>query len=284
MSKTAIRTDLAIELNERRTGHAGIEEIREEHGGVTVTRIKITNGAGERALGRPKGNYVTVEFGDILSPDERPEIKKAVKRELKNLLPQKCETVLAVGLGNPDITPDSIGPLCARRIFATEHISHELAAAAGLDGIRGVAVIAPGVTGQTGLETGRLITATASLLSPDAVIVTDALAARSRSRLFKTVQLCDTGIAPGSGVSNSRKEISRSTTGVPVIAVGVPTVIDTDTLIEELTGLPPSEKSELFVTPKEVDLLSRRAAELLADVLNSVLQPNIELEKIYELL
>ena len=139
---------------------------------------------------------------------------------------------MAAGLGNSDITPDALGPAAARRIFATRHIPPELSKTAGLENLRQVAVIAPGLLGQTGIEAGELIKAAADRIKPDAVIVIDALAAKSPNRLFKTVQICNTGISPGSGVKNSRKEISEKSGGVPVIALGVPTVIDTDTLIE----------------------------------------------------
>lgn len=254
-----------------------------ERDGVSVSRIKITNSEGEKALGRPAGNYITVEFPDILSVSAAEKIKSAVAYELKALLPKRRGLILAVGLGNPDVTPDCIGPFCARRIFATRHIPPKLAATAGLEGLSEVAVLTPGVTGQTGMEAAELIRAAVKALSPIALLVIDALAARSTARLFKTVQLCDTGIAPGSGVNNARSELSLATMGVPVIALGIPTVIDSDTLTEELTGMAPAFENRLFVTPKEVDLLTRRASELLAETVNSVLQPSIAPETIAEL-
>ena len=153
-----------------------------------------------------------------------------------------------MGLGNTEITPDALGPAVARGIFATRHIPKELTKAA------------------------------AEKIKPAAVIVIDALAAQSGDRLFKTVQLCDTGISPGSGVKNNRGEISEKTVGVPVIAIGVPTVIDADTLSERLTGILPEKKSEMFVTPKDVDMLTQRLAKLLAEAINMFLQPETDPE------
>ena len=170
---------------------------------------------------------------------------------------------MAAGLGNTEITPDALGPAVARGIFATRHIPKELTKAAGLDLLRQVSVITPGVLGQTGIEAGELIKAAAVKIKPDAVIVIDALAAQSGDRLFKTVQLCDTGISPGSGVKNNRREISEKTVGVPVVAIGVPTVIDADTLSE---------------TPKDVDMLTQRLAKLLAEAINMFLQPETDPE------
>ena len=198
-------------------------------------------------------------------------------------MPEKRGLILAAGLGNSDITPDALGPAAARRIFATRHIPPALSKTTGLENLRQVAVIAPGVLGQTGIEAGELIKAAADRIKPDAVIVIDALAAKSPNRLFKTVQICNTGISPGSGVKNSRKEISEKTVGVPVIALGVPTVIDTDTLIEEITGVAPAQKSGMFVTPKEVDMLTVRLSEILGEALNMLLQPEIDPAIISEL-
>lgn len=255
---------------------------KEKRGDVNITRIKIENEKEEKAAGKPRGSYTTLEFPDItISPPEN--LREAVKSELERFLPEKRELILVAGLGNRDITPDAIGPAVAARIFATRHIPPGLAKTAGLKGLKQVAVISPGVLGQTGIEAGELIKAAADRIKPDAVIVTDALASKSRERLYKTVQLCNTGISPGSGVKNSRREISEKTVGVPVIAVGVPTVIDTDTLIEELTGAAPEVKTEMFVTPKEVDMLTVRISEILAEAINTALQPNIDPEIISEL-
>lgn len=244
--------------------------------------MEIESEEDEKNAGRPRGKYITVEFPDI-SAYVPENLKEIIRDELNNLLPEKRELILVAGLGNRDITPDALGPATAAGIFATRHIPPKLSKAAGLDGLRQVAVIAPGVLGQTGIEAGELIKAAADKIKPDALIVIDALAAKSRERLYKTVQLCNTGVSPGSGVKNSRKEISEKTVGVPVVAVGVPTVIDTDTLIEELTGTEPQIKSEMFVTPKEVDMLNIRLSGILAEAINMLLQPAIDPQIISEL-
>ena len=180
------------------------------------------------------------------------------------------------GLGNTDITPDAVGPLTAKGILATRHITGQFAESIGLKGLKSVSVISPGVLGKTGIEVRELIIGAAAAVNPDAVIVIDALASKSTERLFKTVQLCDTGISPGSGVKNSRSEISEKTLGVPVIAVGVPTVVDAETLAFELTNKEPERESGMFVTPKEVDLLCERISEILSAALNVFLQPEID--------
>lgn len=198
-------------------------------------------------------------------------------------MPGKKENLLIAGLGNTDITPDAVGPLTVKHILATRHISGQFAENIGLKGLKSVSVIAPGVLGQTGIETTELIKGAIAAVKPDAVIVIDALAAMSAERLFKTVQLCDTGISPGSGVKNARREISGKTLGIPVIAIGVPTVTDADSLAYELTGKEPEKSCDMFVTPKEVDLLCDRISEILSSALNRFLQPEIEEDIISQL-
>ena len=182
-----------------------------------------------------------------------------------------------MGLGNTEITPDALGPAVARGIFATRHIPKELTKAAGLDLLRQVSVITPGVLGQTGIEAGELIKAAAEKIKPAAVIVIDALAAQSGDRLFKTVQLCDTGISPGAGVGNDRPALSREYMGVPVIALGVPMVVDSSTLVTDMLemagvdplpeGLEPVLKNgrSFFVSLKEADAALEALTDLLAE-------------------
>ena len=246
-------------------------------GNVNASRLEIKTSEEKRLLGRPRGRYITLEFPDI-SFEDPENLREIIRDELEYLLPERDGLILAAGLGNTEITPDALGPAVARGIFATRHIPTELTKAAGLDLLRQVSVITPGVLGQTGIEAGELIKAAAEKIKPAAVIVIDALAAQSGDRLFKTVQLCDTGISPGSGVKNNRGEISEKTVGVPVIAIGVPTVIDADTLSERLTGISPEKKSEMFVTPKDVDMLTQRLAKLLAEAINMFLQPETDPE------
>ena len=273
----SIRTDLAIELAEAEKEEIrGVKSELEEKGDIKISTVKIISAEGERALGKPKGNYITLEFPPIDKICDYSGLKNSLIWALDRLLPQKRERVLIAGLGNTDITPDAVGPLTAKQILATRHITGQFAESIGLKGLKSVSVISPGVLGQTGIETAELIKGAAEAVKPDAVIVIDALAARGTERLFRTVQLCDTGISPGSGVKNSRREISEKTLGVPVTAVGVPTVTDADALAFEITGKEPERASDMLVTPKDVDLLVDRISEILALSLNRFLQPEIE--------
>ena len=280
----SIRTDLAIELTENENGEQrGVEEEIKEEGEIKISTVKITSKEGEEAVGKPMGSYITLEFPPIYKICDFSELQNAVVLSLTQLLPERRENILIAGLGNTDITPDAVGPFTARQILATRHISGQFAENIGLKGLKSVSVITPGVLGQTGIETAELIKGAVEAVKPDAVIAIDALAAKSTKRLFKTVQLCNTGISPGSGVKNSRQELSEKTLGVPVIAVGIPTVTEADTIALELTGKEPEENSDMLVTPKEVDLLVERISELLAHSLNRFLQPEIEDEIISQL-
>ena len=280
----SIRTDLAIELTENENGEQrGVEEEFKEEGEIKISTVKITSKEGEEAVGKPMGSYITLEFPPIYKICDFSELQNAVVLSLTQLLPERRENILIAGLGNTDITPDAVGPFTARQILATRHISGQFAENIGLKGLKSVSVITPGVLGQTGIETAELIKGAVEAVKPDAVIAIDALAAKSTKRLFKTVQLCNTGISPGSGVKNSRQELSEKTLGVPVIAVGIPTVTEADTIALELTGKEPEENSDMLVTPKEVDLLVERISELLAHSLNRFLQPEIEDEIISQL-
>ena len=202
---------------------------------------------------------------------------------LSSLLP-KDGAVLVAGLGNPDITPDALGPRTARGVFATRHIDKALAQSLGFSELREVCAVCFGVLGQTGMETAEALRGMVGTVHPCAVITVDALASRSLSRLGKTVQLTDTGITPGSGIGNSRARIDRETLGVPVIAVGVPTVVDAATLIHDFTdGQTPheayaKEAGTMMVTPREVDTLVRRASRFLSLAINCALQPALEPE------
>ena len=284
------RTDLALERREYFGGREpdGVISRTEKIGDVTISRIEITNEKGEKSLGKPRGMYVTAEVPPFTNnaPLDN-ENTETVARELSALLPNEG-SVMVIGLGNTRITPDALGPKCLSMIFATRHIGGELAKSIGLDGLRSVSAIAPGVLGNTGVETGEIITGLVSRLKPAAVIAVDALAARRASRLGSTVQMCNTGIVPGSGVGNSRKAINSETVGVPVISVGVPTVVDAATLASDISGGTVEDDEirarigeqaqQMMVTPREIDLVIERAAKLLALAINRALQPQISAE------
>ena len=269
----------------------GVRSLTQTKNGVRIWAITIFNEAGAKALGKPLGNYVTLELPDRL---EKPQTRKAAQelltQQLQRMLPDRG-TVLVVGLGNESITPDALGPKCVSLLFATRHISGETAKQAGLHALRAVAAIAPGVLGQTGIETAEIIESLVQRVKPQAVLVIDALASCKLTRLGTTIQLTDTGIAPGSGVGNRRVELSMRTLNVPVIAIGVPTVVDATTLALEVlqaNGLetpqsPPLSKSNerlMMVTPKEVDLMIDRAAEVIAMGINRALQPELSDEEL----
>ena len=273
----AVRTDLAVEhLGAEKEDLRGVERKFVEKGDIKISTFKITSEEGEKTVGKPMGKYITLEFPPVYKICDYSELKNEVVKALEALISGKRESILIAGLGNTEITPDAIGPLTVRQILATRHISGQFAENIGLKGLRSVSVITPGVLGQTGIETTELIKGAIEAVKPDALIVIDALAAGSAHRLFKTIQLCNTGISPGSGVKNSRREISEKTLGIPVIAVGVPTVTDADSLCFELTGKEPEKSSDMFVTPKDVDLLVDRISEILSLALNRFLQPEID--------
>ncbi len=268
-----IRTDLALEACD---GHVpevkGIERQQSRQGGVTITRICVQTDEAARQLGKPKGTYVTVEW-DKHAADT--DTHTAVTGALRSLLPQQG-TVLVAGLGNMHITPDALGPKTAAKVLATRHISGELAKTIGLQGLRSVCVLTPGVLGQTGIESMEILAATVEKTRPDAVLAIDALAARNLSRLCCTIQISNTGISPGSGVGNHRAEVSRATLGVPVVAVGVPTVVDAATLVADLSGNPVCRPTGMIVTPREIDMEIDRASGLLGHAVNCALQPDID--------
>ncbi|MCL2512903.1 MAG: GPR endopeptidase, partial [Oscillospiraceae bacterium] len=255
-----------------------------------VTVIEVMNEEGERAIGKPVGKYITLDVTAFKNYTENYEGEVSViAEEIKKLLPERG-LVLVVGLGNDDITPDALGVKCVDMIFSTRHISGELAKSLGIEDLRPVAALSPGVLGQTGMESVEIIQSIVGSIKPDAVITIDALASKSVSRLGCTVQLTDTGISPGGGVGNLRKEINKNTVGVPVIALGVPTVVDAVTVAADVFNKdsPPEgvdEKYyEMIVTPKEIDVLIERAAKLLALSINCALQPSLSAEDILELI
>ena len=271
-----IRTDLALERAEVSSSTPkGVEVEEFDCGTAHVSRIVVKNEQGAEELGKPVGRYITVEVPPLSDhPDPGDELVCCIKNELATLIPKEGP-VLFAGLGNTQITPDALGPKTAESVLATRHIGGEFARTLGLSDLRSVAVLAPGVLGQTGMETGEILEGMVKKIRPAALIVVDALASRRLARLGCTIQMSDTGITPGSGVGNARKEISRRTLGIPVIAVGIPTVVDAATLCYDLVGetaIAEPRGAEMIVTPKEIDLLIDRAAKLLGHAINCALQ------------
>ena len=277
----SIRTDLAIELNAEKIKGTKTEE--KAVGNIKTTITEIVDEAAAQRLNKPIGKYITVEFPSVEKITDFTDLKTAIKESLKELMGETSERVLVVGLGNTEITADSIGPQTALGILATRHITGQFAENIGLKGLKSVSVVTPNVLGKTGIEATELVLGAVKIINPQAVIVIDALASSSISRLFRTVQISNTGITPGSGVKNSRRELSKKTLGVPVIAVGVPTVSDVNTIALELTGLYGNDNTDMIVTPKDADILSHRVSEILSQTINVFLQPEIEEEIILQL-
>lgn len=273
----AIRTDLTLETVNRGKLSEGIT--RTERGETfRVTEIFIESDAAGKSAGKRKGRYVTLE-GKALSrfSEDYEEMVHELAEELRGLVPEEG-AVLVVGLGNNDITPDALGPKAACRVLATRHLFRELEKEDYPEGLREVSVSFTGVLGQTGVETAEAVRALAEKIKPSAIIVIDALACSEVSRLGATIQLCNTGISPGSGVQNSRKELSDITMGVPVIAVGVPTVVDMHTIAENITGREPQENlPNMMVTPKDVDKLIENCSRLVANAVNLALHEGMSI-------
>jgi len=270
------RTDLALEAAEELGEIPGIRREVFRRGTAAVTRILVETEEAAARLQKPRGRYVTVEVPP-LTDDEKAlgEQAAGVAEELAALLPE-TGPVLVAGLGNPAITPDAVGPQAADMVLATRHLQGEWARSMGLGDLRSVAVIRAGVLGRTGVESSELVGAVCRALRPAAVIAVDALAARSLARLGRTVQLCDGGIAPGSGVGNRRLPLDRASLGAPVIGMGVPTVVDAAAVLENFGASAPKEAETMMVTSREVDLMVRRAARLVALAINGALQPGYD--------
>ena len=269
----------------------GVLSGTEEINGVKVTTIEIINEDGERLIGKPQGKYITIETDRLYKSSESFSVAADVlSRKLRSLLPDEG-TVLVAGLGNENITPDALGPKVMNLLLATRHIGSDLAESLGLGDLRSVAGIVPGVLGKTGIETVETIDGVVKKISPVCVIVIDALASRNTARLGTTVQLCNTGVAPGSGVGNKRKGITAESLGVPVIAIGVPTVVDALTMASDILEKVQvsfderefSQHRQMMVTPKEIDSLIDNSAHLVAMGINMALQKNLTPEEIAEI-
>ncbi len=282
--KEYAHSDLAVECGGGYQG-GGASLSEEESRGCSVTRLEITSSEGAEAYGKPEGCYVTISCGNIWEMDDYrcDEVGEVIAEELRSMsksisgkeLDQNFG-ILIVGLGNAEITADAIGPETVRRIEVTRHL-HTLAPDVYHRlGVCEVSALAPGVLGQTGIETVELVRGAAENAGPDLVIAIDALAARAVSRLATTVQLSDSGINPGSGIGNMRRSICRDTVGAPVLALGVPTVVDSSTLVYDALSKAGIEQvsDELhrvldegrgfFVSPKESDVIMKKVSALLA--------------------
>lgn len=322
----SIRTDLALEAhefiqesnsrNKEQIDAGGVEVENDGTEQIRITRVRITNEKGEKALGKPIGTYITLEVPDLRYNDEAlyEQTCKFLAKELSSILELRDDSIiLVVGLGNWNVTPDALGPKVVSKIMITRHL-HEYVPDQVQKGVRPVCAISPGVLGITGIETGEIIKGIVEKVKPDVIIAIDALASRKMERVNTTIQISNTGISPGSGVGNKRMDISKETLGVHVIAIGVPTVVDAatmasdaiDLVIDELIKQAPKgtdfynmlkniDKEEkyqmikevlepysgnLIVTPKEIDEVIDKVSKVIANGLNISLHQGISLEDV----
>ncbi len=319
-----VRTDLALEVHEKnreaqkraskgqQTPYGeGVKVTEDGNENIHVTRVEITSPEGEKSIGKPIGNYITLDIPRLKENDRDlyEDTCRSVAYELQRLIKLgENDTVLVVGLGNWNITPDALGPKVSSYLMVTRHL-HEYLPEQIDDGVRPVCAISPGVLGLTGIETSEIVKGVVEKVKPSLVIAIDALASRKMNRINTTIQIADTGISPGSGVGNKRAELSVRTMGVPVIAIGVPTVVDAATMANDTIELvidslmsQSEESSEFFrmlknleendkyllikevlepyggnlvVTPKEMDEVIERVSKVVANGINLALHKNI---------
>lgn len=318
----SIRTDLAVEMRELYKKDSGREvpgvevEVEKDEEDINITTVVVKDDEGARIMGKPIGTYITMEVPGIkhYDADLHDRISKAVAKQLVRVIRiKKDQTALVVGLGNWNVTPDSLGPKVVSKLMVTRHLKKYMPEVLE-KGINPVCAVSPGVLGITGIETAEIIQGIVDKVKPDVVIVIDALASRKMERVATTIQIGDTGINPGSGVGNRRMELTKNTMGVPVIAIGVPMVVDAatmandtidmmiDSLIEQsgsnkafysmLKSVDKEEKhrmireilnpyiGNLMVTPKEVDALIEDISKTIANGINIALHKSIELKDI----
>ncbi len=290
-----LRTDLALEsiYTHENEGICKQEQTKQT---CTVTEISITTDEASDLVGKPKGKFITLEFQSF--PDREVTAlennAKLIAEELSRLLPNDTDKILVVGLGNRSITPDALGPSTLDGVMITNHVMNYLNSD-GKEDFRAVGGICPGVLGITGIETVDIVKGVVEKYQPSLVIAVDALCAGSPERMFSTVQLTDTGIHPGSGVGNRRDGLNEETLGVPVIAIGIPTVVDSHSIVysaitrffeknnslEEAEGMISAmmkfATAGLFVSPKDIDNLITHSARTLAGGINLALHNNIDL-------
>lgn len=293
-----IRTDLAAESTELYRENMpdagepdGVNEQTYRREGFAVTKVEITTDAGAELIGKPQGTYITVELDGLLKREENafPRACRALAEELRPMLPKGNRTsVLVAGIGNDRITPDAVGPLTVRSTMVTRHMIARMPEYFG--GFRSVAAVSPGVLGTTGMETVEILRGVTERMHPAAMIVVDALASRRMARVCRTVQIADTGLAPGSGMGGDSEPVNRETFGIPVIALGVPTVVDSLTLtIDTLrdSGIGHVDEEQLraasggmIVTPKDIDARVADVSKLLGYAINMALHEDITIEDI----
>ena len=271
------RTDLASELRRRLCDGASVTELpgvlakEETIDGFPITAVEVLDARGEQSLGKPRGLYITLELPSRVS-DCFSAASQVLARMIRRCAGQLPDRVLLAALGNPNITPDAIGSLAAAHLLVTDHLKQRDAKT--FAPFRSTVLFRPGVLATSGLESARQIRALCGEARPELVIAIDALAGADLQMLCRSVQICNTGIAPGSGVGNAREALTAETLGVPVLAIGVPTVVDASSLSQnpELQGM--------FVTPRSIDSQVRACSHVIAAGINLALHPGVSLEEL----
>ena len=296
------RTDLALEAREsiseaERALHGVIlQEEYDEENDIRVTKVQITTKNGAKTMKKPMGNYITIEAPGLLEPDDgyRRDISEVLASQLKELIPdsEKEQGILIVGLGNREVTADALGPNVVDNLFITRHMIKEYGKAAyGKEKMHTISGIEPGVMGKTGMEAAEIVKGVVEQIKPDVMIVVDALAARNTKRLNRTIQITDTGIQPGSGVGNNRNALTQESMQIPVIAIGIPTVVDAATIVGDALGRLVGEISEedkhrcmescrneltdlnnMYVTSKDIDAVIKRVSFTVSEGINLALE------------
>ncbi|MCI9297277.1 MAG: GPR endopeptidase [Lachnospiraceae bacterium] len=292
-----VRTDLALEAKEtvqkpdEEIRGVRVEEEKDTENEIYITRVIIETKNGAKTMGKPMGTYITLEAPRMATPDEdyHREISEKVADQIRELLPDEKEelSVLVVGLGNRDVTADALGPNAADQLHITRHVVREFGKAAyNKNKMHMISAIVPGVMAKTGMETCEIIRGVVEETHPDVIIAIDALAARSTKRLNRTIQITDTGVQPGSGVGNHRHALTQETLGVPVIGIGIPTVVDAGTIVgdaveqverevlfcSEVHALKMAELQNMYVTTKDIDDVVNRLSYTVSEAINIALE------------
>ena len=297
-----IRTDLAVETSEKRPDGKEISGLfveKEKRGeDITITKVRIETQKAAKTMGKPRGTYISIEADQMMEEDNdyHREISEIFSEQLKNFLPKQYQKkkILVIGLGNREVTPDALGPKVIDQLFITRHLLEEFGKyMVELEECCSSSGIVPGVMAQTGMETVEILQGVVAQTKPDIVIAVDALAARSIKRLNRTIQITDTGIIPGSGVGNYRNAITKEHLGIPVIAVGIPTVVDAATIVadfctglmenkqeleemeETVRGMIPPKLNAMYVTSKDIDEAVNRLSYTISEGLNMTFVPKM---------
>lgn len=299
MGNFQVRTDLALEARESITEADSelrgvrVEEYYLEKEDIQVTKVMIDTKNAAKAMGKAVGTYVTMEAPALVEPDEdyHREISDCLAKELLEMIPDGDRelSVLVVGLGNREVTADALGPQVVDNLFITRHVVREYGKAAyNCSRMNLVSSMEPGVMAKTGMETAEIVKGVVSQTCPDVLIVIDALAARSTRRLNRTIQITNTGIQPGSGVGNHRNALTEEELGVPVIAIGVPTVVDAATIVGDAlkkwldedmdkkfdSRLAFAELNNMYMTGKDIDAVIKRVSFTLSEGINIAMEKN----------